>query len=139
MIKKILRSILLFSFALVSTNYLWHNLTFQREIETLLIVALILSLFEIILKPILNLLLLPITIITLGAIRIIIDTLGLYLATFFINEFTVNTINTSGVIFQGFSIPKFHFEGIIAYIVTSISISFCYHFFSSIVKRKITK
>ena len=139
MIKKTFRSILFFTFALITTNYLWHNLVFEKDAQTIITVALILSLFEIIVKPVLNLLLLPITIITLGAIRIIINTIGLFLATFLINEFSIGVIDQPSSIFQGFTIPKLHFEGIIAYIVTSISLSFCYNIFSFIVKKKATK
>ena len=139
MIKKIFRSTLLFTFSLVTANYIWHNLIFQKDATTILMVALILTFFELILKPILSLLLLPITIITLGTIRIVINTIGLYLAVFLIAEFSITNIDLSSFIWQGFTIPNLHFEGIIAYIVTSISISLCYNIFSIILKRKANK
>ena len=134
--KKILRSALLLIFALITTNYIWHNLFFEQEVITLIKV---LAIFEIFLRPILNILLLPITIITLGAIRIIIGTLGLFLATYFISDFTINTIDTPSSQLLGFTIPNLHYEGLIAYIVTSITISICYNLFSLIIKRKAVK
>ena len=137
--KKILRSALLLIFALITTNYIWHNLFFEQEVITLIKVAFILAIFEIFLRPILNILLLPITIITLGAIRIIIGTLGLFLATYFISDFTINTIDTPSSQLLGFTIPNLHYEGLIAYIVTSITISICYNLFSLIIKRKAVK
>ncbi|MCL4383856.1 phage holin family protein [Patescibacteria group bacterium] len=139
MIKKILRYTLLFSFSLITVNYYLNNLIFDRKVETIVLVALILAIFEIFIKPIVQLLLLPITIITLGTIRIIINTIGLYLATFLLTDFNVQTIDTPSFTLQGFVVPKFHFEGIIAYIVTSFAINLCYNIFNIISKRKVSR
>ena len=43
--KKILRSALLLIFALITTNYIWHNLFFEQEVITLIKVAFILGIF----------------------------------------------------------------------------------------------
>lgn len=139
MIKKFLRYILIFSFSLVTSNYLWGNIVFEKQAETIILVATILSLFEIFVKPVVKLLLLPITFITLGAIRIVIDTVGFYLATLLISECTVNDISTPGLNWYGFTIPAFSFVGIFAYLVTSTTTSLSYHLFSFILKRKIIK
>ncbi|MBU1130274.1 phage holin family protein, partial [Patescibacteria group bacterium] len=80
--KKILKRILILSFTLIATNYIWRNLRFNDSLTTILLVSLILSIFESIIKPIVKILLLPITILTLGSIRILINTLGMYLAVF---------------------------------------------------------
>lgn len=134
--KKILRYILLLTFSLITTNYIWHNLTFTNSATTIVVVAIILALFELILKPTLHLLLLPISFLTLGGIRLIINTVGLYIATYFVNDFVVNTIATSGSYWQGFYIPACNFSGFFAYLVTSLSITIVYNLYNFILKRK---
>lgn len=91
--RKILKQILILSFTLITSNYIWKNLDFQNKLTTIILVALILSIFESIIKPIIKILLLPITIITLGTTRILINTLGLYLAVFLIHNFELKNIN----------------------------------------------
>ncbi len=139
MIKKFFRLILLFTFCLITENYLWGNLVFNQQLKTILLVATILSAFDIFIKPIVKILLLPISIITLGGIRIAINTVGLYLATSLISDFTVTNIDSSSFYWQGFTIPKFHFEGIIAYIVTSLTLGIIFNLYNFILKRKATK
>ena len=111
--KKLLKYTLFLGFALVIENEIWSNLNFSPKITTIVKVALILAIFELILKPILKILLLPITFLTLGLIRIVINTLGLYLAVFLISDFSVN------------SHQFFHYSlnGFLAYLFTSTIIS----------------
>jgi putative membrane protein len=111
--KKLLKYILYLSFALVLENEIWANLSFSPKLETIIKVATILAIFELILKPIVKILLLPITFLTLGLVRIVINTLGLYLATFLIPGFTVNSLNL-------FNYPL---SGFLAYLFTSTVIS----------------
>jgi putative membrane protein len=111
--KKLLKYTLFLAFALVIQNEIWSNLSFSPKIETIIKVALILAIFELILKPILKILLLPITFLTLGLVRIIINTLGLYLAVFLIPGFSV-----SSLIFLNYSLT-----GFLAYLFTSTIIS----------------
>lgn len=111
--KKLLKYTLYLSLALVIQNELFGNLSLEPRLETILKVALILAVFELILKPILKILLLPVTLLTLGLIRIVINTLGLYLAVFLVNNFQVNS----------FQILSFNFTGFFAYLATSFIIS----------------
>lgn len=120
--KKILKYSLYLAFALVIENEIWHNLVFSPKIETIIKVALILSIFELILKPIIKVLLLPITFLTLGLIRIVINTLGLYLATFLISGFSVNNLQ----------LFKYSLNGFFAYLFTSFIISTLLYIFKKI-------
>jgi len=127
--KKFLKFTLLFYFSLYTVNELVGNLNFANGVNTIFQVSLILTLFELILKPILKILLLPINILTLGLFRIIIDVVGLYLALFFINTFQVNN----------FSLWGYNFFGILAIIGTSVIINFIFLIFNSIVTKKSKK
>lgn len=134
--KKILRFTLLLTFSLITTNYIWQNLHFQNIPWTIIKTALILAIFEIILKPIIKILLLPINILTLGTIRIIINTFGLYLVTFLFNDFQIKNINSPATTILGFSIPQLNFTNFFAYLVTSITISLILYFFNFILRKK---
>lgn len=122
--KRILKLFLLNIFALYFANYVWGNLTFDQSFKNLLFVGSILTFFELILRPIINLLLLPINILTLGLIRIITNTLGLYLTSFLIDNFKLENISHPAFSWEGFNFPALNFSGILAYVVTSITISF---------------
>ncbi len=122
--KKILRYIILFTFSLITANQIWHNLSFNQIPFTIIKVAAILTLFELLLKPIIKILLIPINILTLGLFRLVIDTLGLYLAIFFISDFQVGNIYISKYNYQinnfwAFLLSSFTI-GIILYIYNSI-------------------
>jgi len=134
--KKILRLTLLIIFSLITANQIWQNIYFQNIPLTIIKVAFILSIFEIILKPIIKVLLLPINILTLGTFRIIINTLGLYLVTFLFQDFQINDINSPSFNFWGFQIPEFHFVNFFAYLITSFTISFILYFFNLILHKK---
>ena len=120
--KKILKYALYLAFALLIENEICHNLNFDPKILTLVKVSLILSLFEIILKPIVKILLLPITFLTLGLFRIVINTLGLYLAVYLIPSFSLNS----------FVLFNYQFNGFLAYLLTSFIISSLLYIFKKL-------
>ena len=134
--KKILKFTLLISFSLALQNQFWLNLGFADNVWTIIKVAFILTIFELLLKPIIKILLIPINILTLGFFRIVINTVGFYLATFILSDFTVNSIHTLPFIWQGFSFPALNFVGFWSYVVSSASTNFLLYFFKFIIKPK---
>jgi putative membrane protein len=134
--KKILKYTLLIAFTLALQNQLWQNLTFSQNVWTIIKVAFILTVFEILLKPILKILLLPINILTLGLFRIVINTVGLYLAVFLLSDFRVNPIVINPFIWQGIAVPAFTFTGFWAYVINSTTQHFLLFIFKFILKSK---
>lgn len=137
--KKILKFTLLLTFSLITVNQLWRNLSFENIPWTIVKVAFVLSLFEVILKPIIKILLLPINIFTLGTFRIIINTFGLYLVTFIFSDFQIQNINYPSTNFWGIQIPQLTFNNFFAYLITSLTISFILYFFNLILRKKVQK
>lgn len=137
--KKILKLTLLFTFSLITANQIWGNLSFQTIPLSIIKTALVLSIFEVILKPILRIILFPINLLTLGLFRIVIDTLGLYLAVFLFSDFKLNPINTVSTNWWGISIPAFNFVGFFTYLVTSVTIGLILNFFNFIIRKKSIK
>lgn len=121
--KKFFKYALYLGFALVLQQEIWGNLSFGPDrLFTIIKAALILAFFELILKPIVKVLLLPITIITLGLIRIVINTLGLYLVTFLLPTLTVSSFN----------VYNWNLSGFFAYLGTSFFISLFLYIFKVI-------
>ncbi len=100
--KKFLKYSLYLGFALVIHQELFGNLTFSPKFPTIIYVSLVLAIFELILKPVLKILLLPVTVLTLGLVRIIIQTLGLYLAVYLISGFEVSSLTVFNYFLSGF-------------------------------------
>lgn len=134
--RKILKLTLLFTFSLITANQIWGNLEFSFVPWTIIKTAFVLSIFEVLLKPILKVILFPINILTLGLFRIVIDTLGLYLAAFIFSDFYVNNIHSSATSFFGINIPELNFYNFVAFLVTSLTIGFILNFFTLIIKKK---
>jgi uncharacterized membrane protein YvlD (DUF360 family) len=137
--KKILRLTLLFTFALITANQVWSNLNFQFIPWTIIKAALVLAIFEIMLKPILKVILFPINLLTLGLFRIVIDTLGLYLASFIFIDFYVQNIHSESTNLWGLVIPQLNFSGFWAYLVTSLTLGLLLNFFNLIISKKSKK
>lgn len=137
--KKVLRFTLIFVFALITANQFLGNLIFNQDPLVIIQAALILAIFEIILKPIVKILFLPINLITLGLFRIVINTLGLYLAVFLLNNFRINNISLPTQNIFGVIIPPMQFAGFWAYLATSCCLSLVFNFFKLILTKSVKK
>jgi len=135
MIKKTLRSIIIFSLSLYLVSLFWGNINFSHNLSILLQASLVLTIFENLIKPILKLLLLPITLITLGLVRLFINTLGLYMVEYFITSFQISDISTLHQNWLGLSIPTINFSNFWAYLITSLTINIVYNVLNKILVR----
>ena len=88
--KRILR-ILLSAVAVVILSKVLPNVTVDNYV-TAIIVAIVLSLLNFIVKPILILLTLPVTIVTLGLFLLVINAIIILLASNFVDGFSVNGV-----------------------------------------------
>ena len=134
--KKILKFTLLISFALALQNQFWQNLSFDQNVLSIIKVALILTIFELLLKPIIKILLLPINILTLGLFRIVINTLGFYIAAFILSDFRIGPIHTPSSQMLGYNILALQFIGFWAHVVNSTTNNFILSIFKYIIKPK---
>jgi uncharacterized membrane protein YvlD (DUF360 family) len=139
MIKKITKLTLLLTFSLITVNQIWGNLEFTNIPWTIIKTGILLSIFEIIVKPILKIILFPINILTLGIFRSLIDVVGLYLAVFLFSDFYIKNIHTPSTFILGINIPELNFSGFFAYLVTSITLGFFLNLFTLIIKKKVQK
>lgn len=126
--KKLLKFIILFVFSLLTANLIWQNLYFNQIPITVIKVAVILTVFELLLKPIIKILLIPINILTLGLFRLVINTFGLYLAVFLLSDFQVNNIYISQY--------NYHVNNFWAFLLSSFTIGIILNIYNSILRSK---
>lgn len=87
------------------------------------------------LKPILNLISLPLNAITLGFFSVVSNAILFYLLTVFIPNVGISAFTFSGFSLAGFIIPKIHFNTFWAFIVIACLQSFLFAFFKWIIKK----
>ena len=127
--KGIIRSFTIHAFALWIIAGNIGGLHYGNDPRYLLLGALALTLIDVLLKPLINLLLLPLNLVTLGTLRWISSALTLYLATLIVPSFQVVAFKFPGFTSSLFIIPAINFSTFGAYILISILISLVVSFF----------
>ena len=127
--KTLLRHFLINAVALWVVAQLFSGMTFAKNYETLAVTAAVLGLVHLLVKPILNILLLPLNLLTLGMFRWIVNVASLYLVTILVSGFSVYAFNFSGFSYSGFYLPAFAVSGFMALVLTSFVLSLISSFF----------
>lgn len=124
MIRPFLRSVFITGVALWAiTELSGGGITFEQGFNTFVIAAIALSLGNHFIRPLLNLLLLPINLVTLGTLRWVTNVVIIYLVTLVVPEFKISFFDFGGFVWQGINIPSFYLSGIGALLVVSFAMS----------------
>jgi len=99
------------------------GLIFEGGVKTIILAGIALSITSLIIKPIINILLLPLNLITFGLFRWVGYAVALYIVTLVVQGFKVLDLVFAGYNSYWFSIPAFSLHGIMALIVFSFIIS----------------
>ncbi len=118
--KKVLKIFLIITISLKITEIVLKNIQFENSWQTLLVAALALTIFELFLKPIAKILLLPINLITLGTLRWVINVLGLFIVTTFVQGFKITNYTFPGLNWNEIILPSKNFGLIFSYIITAL-------------------
>lgn len=124
--KKIRKYLRLF---LINTAALWliirafGGVSLSGGYQTLFLTALVLTLINLFVRPLIKLLFLPINLVTLGAFRWVINVLALYLVTLIVPEFKISAFLFPGFSYQGFVVPSFPLSTFWAFILSSFLLS----------------
>lgn len=105
------------------------GIDFGQDHKTLAMAALSLTLVDALIKPLINLLLLPFNLITLGTFRWISNVITLYLTTLVVPGFTISAFKYPGLVTPYFIIPEITLSLLGAYVLLAILISFIVSFF----------
>lgn len=121
--KTILRAIFLNLLTLYLVNLFYPGFQISTEFKILLSAAIVWTLLNKVVKPIIKLLLLPINLITLGLFSWAINAITVFLLQLLIRGVTINPYTFPGFSYQGFIIPTIHLNLFFSYILTSLVLS----------------
>ncbi len=132
--KTIVREIAIYTLSLYLLPMVIPGLKITGGFLTLLIGGGALVLMFLIIKPIFNIITLPINILTLGLFSIFTNVIILYLLTLFVSGISILPFIYPRTEFFGFIIPKIYFPMFFAYIYTAFVLSFIVSFLRWLVK-----
>lgn len=122
--KTIIKHFIIDTVSLYLISLVISGIVFEKGMETLLLTGFVLMLTTLIVRPIINLLLLPLNLITFGLFKWVTYAVTLYLVTVIVPGFKLTNF-----IFHGFSsvwigIPAISLTGALAFLAFSFLISF---------------
>ncbi|PJE67620.1 hypothetical protein COU95_01345 [Candidatus Shapirobacteria bacterium CG10_big_fil_rev_8_21_14_0_10_40_9] len=122
--KSLIRSFLINVASLWIVSQIISGVTFAKGYETLFLTGAVLGLVNLFIRPLINILLLPLNLLTLGAMRWLVNVATLYLVTLIVSDFSISGFSFPGFFYNGFSIPAFSTTGFWALVLTSFILSF---------------
>jgi putative membrane protein len=123
MIKKIIRIFAIQVLALYIITQFVSGIIFAEGVKTFLIASAALTVAAYLVKPIINLLILPLNLITFGLFRWLSSAVALYIVTLVINQFKIERFFFPGYDNVWISIPTVDFSGFVAIIFYSFLLS----------------
>ena len=137
--KNLLRNTLFNAFSIYLISQFITGMKVSGGLITCIIAGLVLTLLMKIVKPILNLLALPLNIITLGTFSFVINVIIFYILTVLVAGIAISSFTFPGVSFAGFIVPHIYFNTIFAFVLVSFLQSFVVSFLSWLMKWRIIK
>ncbi len=123
--KRILRIFIVESIVLFGVSQITTGLMFKNGTSSLLFAAFALSIASLFIKPVINLLLLPLNLLTFGIFRFLTNAITLFLVDLVLNEFNVGAFFFRGYHGTLVIIPSIGFpEGALSYLAFSFLLSF---------------
>lgn len=122
--KSLLKNIVFYSLALFLSSQIVAGLKISGGFATYLLGGTALSLLFLIVKPILSIVTLPLTIITLGWFSLIINAVILYFLTILVATISISAFMFNGFSFAGFVIPSFYVNGLFSFVFAAIVVTF---------------
>ena len=128
--KRILRHFIIDTFCLWVVSQTANGMVFERGFITLLVAGMGLTGVSLLAKPVINLMIIKINLITFGLFRWVASAVMLYLVTLIVKDFKIAFFSFTGFASKWIDIPSLHFEGALAFIgfsfILSIITSFIY-------------
>ena len=121
--KKILRHYVIVTYSLWLTSKIANGLVFENETKTLLITGIVFMGASLLAKPVINMLLLPINLVTFGFFRWVSSAVVLYLVTLTVPDFKLIKFAFSGYVSKWIELPSLNFQGFLAYVAFAFLIS----------------
>lgn len=121
--KRLIRHWAIDTYALYLTTTIAGGIQFENGIRTLLLAGLGFMGASLLAKPVINVLLLPINLVTFGMFRWVSAAVVLYLVTLLVPNFRVANFDFPGFSSRWVDIPALYFEGFLSFVAFSFIIS----------------
>jgi uncharacterized membrane protein YvlD (DUF360 family) len=122
--KLALRHLAVFSFSFwLLSSWLPEGLSISHQMFGLIKTAAVFSIAMLILRPLVNTLLMPLNFIFLGSFRWISVFASLWVTIRYVNEVAISAFTLPGFSYQGFSLPSFDLNLIMAYLFFGFTIT----------------
>ena len=122
--KSILKHFVIDTLSLYIISLAISGIIFERGVETILLAGFVLMLATMIIKPVINILILPLNLITFGLFKWVAYAITLYIVTLVVPGFKLLDFVFNGASLSGITIPSVAFSGTLAFIAFSFVISF---------------
>lgn len=132
--KRILRHFIIDTYCLFIISNISSGMVFERGTVTLLTAGIALTLVSLFAKPIINVLLLPLNLITFGLFRWVASSVVLYITSLIVHDFKILQFDFAGFSSKWIDVPSLHFEGILAYVGFSFLLSLIASFIYWLIK-----
>lgn len=121
--KRLLRHYAIVTFSLWQVSSITSGMVFQKDIITLLLAGFGFMAASLVAKPVINILLLPLNLVTFGFFRWVSSAIVLYLVVLVIPGFRLAKFHYAGYSSKWIDIPTLNFEGIMTYVAFAFIIS----------------
>jgi putative membrane protein len=129
MLRLLLRSLAInFAGIYILFQLLSGVIVFYGGFSTLVCLAVLVSLSNLLVKPLVNLLLLPIHLVTMGLFRWISNLVTLYLITVFFPGFKIHSFVSSRFDLVYVIVPSIHFSVFGAFLLVALAMAVVFHF-----------
>ena len=132
--KKILRFFVVDTLSLYIIATSTSGIILENGIYTLLLAGLALSLASVVVRPIINILLLPINLITFNLFKWASSAIALYIVTLVVPGFIIEGFYFAGFSGKWFDIPTIALSGFLAFVAISFILSFLSAIISWLIK-----
>jgi len=133
--KSILRHSVFNSFALYILALTLEGVNVAGGFENFIVAGFILSVLFRLVKPILNLVSMPLNMVSLGLFSFFLNTILLYILTIFVPSITISAFTFHGASFAGFVIPDFNLSTFWAYVFAAGILSIIVNFLNWLIKK----
>lgn len=133
--KSFVRKVLFNSFSIFLISEGISGMKVSGGLITYLLGGLALTILFFVLKPILNILTLPLNIITLGMFSFVINVIIFYILTVFVTTITISAFTFPGISFAGFVVPSIYVNTLFSFVLVSFLQSVVVSFLTWLMKK----
>lgn len=133
--RAIARNVGIYSFSLFALTQVLSGVKISGGAITYVVGGAVLSIMFVIIKPILNIITLPLNVITLGTFSFLINSIILYLLTILVPGISIAAFVFKGFSFAGFVVPSITLNTFFAFIVASLFLSIFVGFLTWLIKK----